>query len=118
QIYHGELSNEYVIVRTRSQELDYPSGDQNVYSRYAGRGGVPMSGLVRKVAFAMRFGEIKILLSDDLTGESRVMMYRRVAERVRQAPPLPRFRRDPHFLGTDDRPLGWIIHASTTTHPS
>ena len=36
EIYYGELSNEYVIVRTKSQELDYPSGDQNVYSRYSG----------------------------------------------------------------------------------
>jgi len=115
QIYYGELSNEYVIVRTRSQELDYPSGDQNVYSRYAGRGGVPMSGLLRKLAFAMRFGEIKILLSDDLTGESRVMMYRRVAERVRQAAPFLRFDRDPYFVVTDDGRLVWIIDAYTTT---
>src|SRR5262249_57983339 len=103
QIYHGELSNEYVIVRTRSQELDYPSGDQNVYSRYAGRGGVPMTGLVRKVAFAMRFGEIKILLSDDLTGESRVMMYRRVAGGARPAAPSPRFARAPSLCLTADR---------------
>jgi uncharacterized protein len=115
QIYYGELSNEYVLVRTRSQELDYPSGDQNVYSRYNGRGGVPMSGLGRKLAFAMRFGEIKILLSDDLTGESRVMMYRRVAERVRQAAPFLRFDRDPYFVVTDDGRLVWIIDAFTTT---
>jgi uncharacterized membrane protein (UPF0182 family) len=114
QIYYGELSNEYVIVRTRSQELDYPSGDQNVYSRYTGRGGVPMNGL-RKLAFAMRFGEIKILLSDDLTAESRLMMYRRVAERVRQAAPFLRYDHDPYFVVTDDGRLVWIIDAYTTT---
>ena len=34
QIYYGEIGNEYVFVRTKSQELDYPSGDQNVYTRY------------------------------------------------------------------------------------
>jgi len=114
QIYYGELSNEYVIVRTRSQELDYPSGDQNVYSRYTGRGGVPLNGL-RKLAFAMRFGEIKILLSDDLTAESRLMMYRRVAERVRQAAPFLRYDHDPYFVVTDDGRLVWIIDAYTTT---
>src|SRR2546426_7512065 len=37
QIYYGEQSNEYVLVKTRSQELDYPSGDQNVYTTYTGR---------------------------------------------------------------------------------
>src|SRR5512132_2832347 len=61
EIYYGELSNEYVIVRTRSQELDYPAGDQNVYSTYRGTGGIPVSSLFRKLAFAARFGELKIL---------------------------------------------------------
>src|SRR5262249_11606010 len=74
EIYYGELGNDYVFVRTRSKELDYPSGDQNVYSRYEGRGGIPISSLLVKLAFAARFGELKVLLSDDLTAESRVMI--------------------------------------------
>lgn len=115
EIYYGELSNEYVIVRTKSQELDYPSGDQNVYSRYSGRGGVPVDGVLRKLAFAIRFGEIKILLSDDLTGDSRVMMYRRVAERVQQAAPFIRFERDPYLVVTGDGRLVWIVDAYTAT---
>jgi uncharacterized protein len=115
EIYYGELSNEYVIVRTKSQELDYPAGDQNVYSRYAGRGGVPIAGFLRKLAFAIRFGEIKIMLSDDLTGESRVMLYRRVAERVRQAAPFLRFDRDPYLVITGEGRLVWIVDAYTTT---
>ncbi len=45
EIYYGEIGNEYVLVRTRSQELDYPSGDQNVYTRYEGRGGIPINSL-------------------------------------------------------------------------
>jgi len=115
EIYYGVLSNEYVIVRTKSQELDYPSGDQNVYSRYTGRGGVAVSGFLRKLAFAMRFGELKIILSDDLTTESRVMMYRRVAERVSQAAPFLRFDRDPYLVVAGDGRLVWIVDAYTTT---
>jgi len=115
EIYYGELSNEYVIVRTKSQELDYPAGDQNVYSRYTGRGGVPIGGFLRKLAFAIRFGEIKILLSDDISGESRVMMYRRVAERVRQAAPFRRFDHDPYLVIAADGRLVWIVDAYTTT---
>ena len=115
ELYYGELSNEYVIVRTRSQELDYPAGDQNVYSRYTGQGGVPLSGFGRKLAFAMRFGEIKILLSDDLTSESRLMMYRRVAERVREAAPFLRFDRDPYLVVTGEGRLVWMLDAYTTT---
>src|SRR3989449_294099 len=41
QIYYGEVSNEYVLVKTKSQELDYPSGDQNVYQPYSGAGAIP-----------------------------------------------------------------------------
>ena len=52
EIYYGESGNEYVFVRTRSQELDYPSGDQNVYGRYAGRGGIVVDSLLKKIGFA------------------------------------------------------------------
>ena len=95
EIYYGEISNDYVFVRTKSQELDYPAGDQNVYTRYAGRGGIPVGSFLTKLAVAIRFGEIKIVLSDDLTGESRIMIHREVAKRVRQIAPFLRFDRDP-----------------------
>jgi len=115
EIYYGETSNAYVFVRTRSQELDYPSGDQNVYSTYAGRGGVPVSSWLRKVAFAIRFGEPKILLSNDLTPESRIMIYRRVQERVRQIAPFFEFDHDPYIVVTDDGRLVWILDGYTIT---
>jgi len=115
EIYYGEVSNAYVFVRTRSQELDYPSGDQNVYSTYAGRGGVPVSSWLRKVAFAMRFAEPKILLSNDLTPESRIMIYRRVQERVRQIAPFFEFDHDPYIVVTDDGRLVWILDGYTIT---
>ncbi len=114
-IYYGESGNEYVFVRTRSQELDYPSGDQNVYSRYDGRGGIPVASLLAKLAFAIRFGEIKVLLSDDLTPESRVMLYRDVVPRVRQAAPFLKYDRDPYLVVTDDGRLVWMLDAYTVT---
>jgi len=115
EIYYGEISNPYVFVRTRSQELDYPSGDQNVYSTYAGRGGVPVSSWLRKVAFAIRFGEPKILLSNDLTPESRIMIYRRIQERVRQIAPFFEFDHDPYIVVTDEGRLVWILDGYTIT---
>jgi len=115
EIYYGELGNDYVFVRTRSQELDYPSGDQNVYARYEGRGGIPVTSLLAKLAFAVRFGEIKVLLSDDLTAESRVMIYRDIAPRVQQAAPFLKYDRDPYLVVTDDGRLVWMVDAYTTT---
>ena len=115
EIYYGELANEYVLVRTRSQELDYPRGDQNVYSRYQGRGGVPITSWLRRLAFAARFGELKIVLSDDLTPESRILMYRTVTNRVQRIAPFFRCDRDPYLVVTDDGRLVWMLDGYTTT---
>ncbi len=112
-IYYGEIGNDFVFVRTKSQELDYPSGDQNVYTRYEGRGGIPVNSLLRKIVFAIRFGEKNVLLSDDLTGESRVMIYRDIRARVGEAAPFLRFDQDPYVVITDDGRLVWMIDAYT-----
>ncbi len=115
EIYYGEIANDYVIVGTRSPELDYPAGDQNVYAQYRGRGGIPMSSFLRKLAFAARFGELKILLSNDLTPDSRLMMYRTVTERVRRVAPFFHYDRDPYIVVTDDGRLVWMLDGYTTT---
>src|SRR5206468_2851120 len=96
-------------------ELDYPSGDQNAYTTYNGSGGIPISSFVRKVAFAVRFGEIKLLLSNDLTDESRIMMHRAVARRVRQIAPFFRYDRDPYLVIGDDGRMIWLLDGYTTT---
>ena len=115
EIYYGEISNEYALVKTRSQELDYPAGDQNAYTTYRGRGGVVLSSWWRKLLFAARFAELKILLSNDLTDDSRLMMFRAVGERVRQIAPFFRFDRDPYIVVTNDGRLVWMIDGYTTT---
>jgi uncharacterized membrane protein (UPF0182 family) len=115
EIYYGEIGNEYVFVRTRSQELDYPSGDQNVYTRYEGRGGIPVDGLLRKAAFAARFGALTVLLSNDLGPESRVMIYRDIGARVREAAPFLKFDRDPYLVVGADGRLVWMIDGYTTS---
>jgi uncharacterized membrane protein (UPF0182 family) len=115
EIYYGETANEYVLVRTRSQELDYPAGDQNVYSTYRGAGGIPVGTLTRRLLFAARFGEPKIVLSDDLTAESRIMMYRTVNQRIQQVTPFFRFDRDPYIVVTEAGRLVWILDGYTST---
>jgi uncharacterized protein len=115
EIYYGESGNDYVFVRTQSRELDYSAGDKNEYTRYGGRGGIPVDSFLRKLAFAARFGEIKVLLSNDLTTESRIMMYRSIRDRIRQAAPFVRFDRDPYLVVTDDGRLMWMADGYTTS---
>jgi uncharacterized membrane protein (UPF0182 family) len=115
EIYFGELSNDYVIVRTRVQELDYPSGDQNIYSTYQGDGGVPISSLWRKLIFSARYATLRILLSNDVTRESRILYHRQIQERVSKIAPFITYDRDPYLVISQDGRLFWIIDAYTKT---
>lgn len=113
-IYFGELSNDHVFVGTRAREFHYPRGDDNVVKSYTGRGGVPVGSLFRKMAFASRFRSFKILLSEDLGPESRIIFNRRILERVHTIAPFLTFDRDPYLVIADGR-LFWMLDAYTLT---
>jgi uncharacterized membrane protein (UPF0182 family) len=115
EIYYGEVSNEYVFVRTRSQEIDYPSGDENVYTTYQGQGGVRVGSIWRRLLLSIRFGSYRILLSPEITAESRVLFHRQVGERVRRIAPFFRFDSDPYFVIRADGRLAWLLDGYTVT---
>lgn len=115
QIYFGEMVNEYVFVNTRQREFDHPSGEANVYAAYQGTGGVPVNGLLRRLVLAGRFQSTKILLSGDITNESRVLYYREIVQRTSKALPFLTFDRDPYMVVADDGTLKWILDAYTST---
>jgi uncharacterized protein len=114
-IYFGELSNDYVIVRTDTREFHYPRGDDNEFTQYAGTGGVPLGSLWRKLMFALRFGAYQIVLSDDIGPESRVLFNRNIRERITKLAPFLRFLdQDPYLVVADGR-LFWLYDAYTTS---
>jgi uncharacterized membrane protein (UPF0182 family) len=113
-IYFGELSNDHVFVGTRAREFHYPRGDDNVFRSYDGRGGVPLGSVVRKLMFASRFRSFKVLLSEDLTAESRIIYNRRIVDRVTTIAPFLSYDRDPYLVIADGR-LCWILDAYTLT---
>jgi uncharacterized membrane protein (UPF0182 family) len=115
EIYYGELTNQYCFVRTKAQEFDYPSGDQNVYTQYEGLGGIPVRNFWRRLLFALRFGEPKILLSTDIQPESRMMIYRRVLERAGRLTPFLHYDNDPYIAIAEDGSLYWILDGYTTS---
>jgi uncharacterized protein len=115
QIYYGELTNEYVFVGTGQPEFDYPAGDQNIYTKYKGRGGVPIGTFLRKVLYAFQFGSLKILLSDDIKGGARVLYRRNIMERATTAMPFLDFDNDPYLMITDAGELKWILDAYTSS---
>ncbi|HVE91224.1 MAG TPA: UPF0182 family protein [Actinomycetota bacterium] len=113
-IYFGEELQGHVVVRTKNREIDYEGDKGLVRSTYGGKGGIPLSGPLRKLAFSARFGDTNLLISDLITPQSRVMMHRDVLERAQTVAPFLRFDRDPYVVAADDR-IHWILDAYTET---
>lgn len=114
QIYYGELTNAPVVVNSKQKEFDYPSGEDNVYTRYTGKGGVRISNFWRKFLFGWKFDGTSFLFSDYPTDSSRIMFHRQIEERVRLLAPFLKFDQDPYLVLADGK-LYWMIDAYTTS---
>ena len=114
QIYFGEKTNNYVIVSTKTQEFDYPMGEENVYGHYEGKDGVNIGSFVRRVVYAWQFGDFNILISGELTRESRMLYYRNIRERVNHLVPFLELDSDPYMVIMEGG-LFWVQDAYTTT---
>jgi hypothetical protein len=113
-IYFGELANDHVFVKTRTPEFDYPRGDDNVFTTYNGNGGVALSNVFRRLMFALRFKSTDTFFSPNLTHESRVMIHRRIADRVRRIAPFFTYDPDPYMAVSEGR-LVWVQDAYVTS---
>jgi uncharacterized membrane protein (UPF0182 family) len=113
-IYFGERANDYVIVRTKHAEFHYPQGDENVETRYGGKGGILIGSFWRKLLFAAYLGDYQILLSDDITADSRVIFNRQIGDRAGMIAPFLAFDADPYLVLAEGR-LYWLYDAYTTT---
>ncbi len=112
QIYYGELTSDVVYVDSGLEEFDYPSGDENVYTSYEGLGGVPIAGWLQRLAFAIRFGDANLILSDYITPQTRAMFHREVQQRVRHIAPFLWQDSDPYLIVSEGR-LVWMLDTYT-----
>jgi uncharacterized membrane protein (UPF0182 family) len=113
-IYFGELSNDYVIVNTETDEFHYPEGDDNVSSRYDGTGGVELGGLLRRLLFSLRLRSYEVLVSSQLSADSRVLYHRNIADRLATIAPFLQYDADPYLVIAAGR-LFWMRDAYTVT---
>jgi len=113
-IYFGELSSSYVLVKTDAKEFHYPKGDDNVYTTYGGTGGVAIGSFWRRLAFSLRFRSTDIVMTEQVTPESRILFHRRLQDRIRTIAPFLAYDSDPYLVISDGR-LFWLQDAYTTT---
>ncbi len=128
RIYYGELTDTYVMPGSRDPELDYPSGNENAYNRYDGRGGINIGSPWRRLLFAKHLGDWKMLLTDNFTPNTQLMFRRNIKHRIRRLAPFLQFDGDPYLViadaGDEFSPPGeesgrnylyWMIDAYTTS---
>ncbi len=132
RIYYGELTDTYVMTGTEVQELDYPSGDQNVYNTYSGLGGIQVGTGWRRWVFAQYLNDWRMMLTGDFTAETKLLFRRNIKARVKAIAPFLIYDSDPYLAiananlyspevspsdraNTQDNYLYWILDAYTTS---
>ncbi len=116
RLYHGESIGGYAIVNSGRDEIDYLSEDGTaVTNRYDGTGGVDVGSLPRRMAFALRFGDVNPLISGFMTPWSRILYVRDVRDRARAVAPFLHYDNDPYPVVLDGR-ITWLLDAYTTTN--
>ncbi|MBP3039565.1 UPF0182 family protein [Bacillaceae bacterium Marseille-Q3522] len=113
QIYFGEEDYNSVIVQSKVDEFDYPSGDENVATRYEEESGIPLDGLNRFL-FALDEGSFRMFVSGQITGESRLLQTRNIVERVKRIAPFFEYDEDPYIFVREDGSLAWLMDAYLT----
>lgn len=119
RIYFGEAaeSTQYVVVNSLQEEVDYPlstEGPSVAYTNYSGEGGVGIGSFFRRLGFALRYSELNLFISNQLSDDSKLIMERNIVSRVKKAAPFLYTDNDP-YLALIDGDLFWIIDMYTVS---
>jgi uncharacterized membrane protein (UPF0182 family) len=124
RIYFGESTNTYIMTNTEVKELDYPSGQDNVYNTYDGRGGIEIKNWGQRLLFSAYLKDWQMIFTRNFTPNTRLIFRRNINRRIRMIAPFLRFDRDPYLVtarvkNDENKPeettLYWIIDAYTTS---
>src|SRR5438309_7777640 len=112
RIYYGELTSDYVIVGTNQDEFDYTTDQGNVQTRFSGTGGVGVGSLWDRLLFAIRLGDSNLLVSNQITGPSKVLFHRQIVPREKLIAPFLEYDPDPYLVIANGK-LYWMNDAFT-----
>jgi uncharacterized protein len=117
RIYFGEETDTWVVTGTTTDEFDYPLDDREeggAFTTWAGSTGVDLGNPIARALFAMRFGDLNLLISNQLTADSQILFARGIRERVREIAPFLLYDRDPYLVSANDS-LVWMWDAYTVS---
>ena len=122
RIYFGEKPTGYVVVGARQAEFDYPrgetaagSGDTGAPTTWSGETGIRLDTTFSRLLFAIRFGDLDLLISDQVQSTSQLLMHRSLAERLGLLAPFLSYDKDPYLVVDGNGRLVYVQDAFTTT---
>jgi uncharacterized membrane protein (UPF0182 family) len=116
RIYFGEETDNWVVTGTDTAEFDYPVDDgEDVTTAWDGTTGVDIGNPINRLLFALRFGDLNLLISGQLTDDSQVLFRREIQERVTEIAPFLAYDEDPYLVAAGQRLL-WVWDAYTITN--
>lgn len=98
RIYYGEVTDADAMTPTKVEEFDYPSGEDNVYNTYSGRGGIEIGSMWRRWLFANYLKNWQMALTRNFTPETKLLYRRNINKRVRAIAPFLRYDSDPYLV--------------------
>lgn len=107
---NGIPTDEYSLVNTREQELDYDTGSGSQTHRWTGGRGIPVDGFLSRLALGVALGDGNLIVSGNVSSGSRLLIRRSVLERANRALPFLRLDADPYLVVHEGR-LIWIVDA-------
>ena len=115
RIYYGELTNDYVVVGNDAyKELDYSEGQEDIEFSYDGTGGLRLT-FPNRAIFAAKYGDIRLLVSNLITSDSRILVNRNITQRLRTVAPFFKYDNDPYIVIDSKGNLKWIVDGYTTS---
>lgn len=114
-IYFGDTPSTYVVVDTKLGEFDYTTKNgKSVLNHYHGDGGVPLSGFWQRAAYAMRFHDLNLLISKQITSRSQIIYTQDITARVQHIVPFLKVDSHPYPVIASGQ-LYWMVDCYTTT---
>jgi uncharacterized protein len=122
RIYFGENANTYIMTGTKVKELDYPSGSDNTYNIYDGRGGIKLGSTWRRLLFAKYLNDWRMAVTPEFLPDTKLLLRRNIKERIKAIAPFLHYDSDPYLVAAnaetksdDPNKLFWIVDAYTTS---
>ena len=114
RIYFGEIAEDDVIVNTKIKEIDYSEGTKDHEFNYNGKAGIKL-GFMNRLVLAVKKADFRMLFSNQITSESKILTNRNIVDRVKTIAPFLKFDADPQPVISDSGKIIWVIDAYTCT---